>query len=231
MSTLKSLSNRQIALATGISIVLMAVLAGMVMGMVHTPLIVPENPSLTYGNLISQTTTFRMGILGWTGILITDIIAAWGLYLYFKPRNNSLSLLAGWFRLAYAAILGFAIVQLIIVVLLTQTGTGWLENPGEKEFLTMLFLNGFQSTWSFGLIIFGLHLLILGWLVWSDKLILKILSVLILISAVGYLLTNTLNILMPDYETIKPTLETVFMLPMVLGEVGLAIWLIIKGGK
>jgi hypothetical protein len=227
MSTFKTLSNRNIALITGWSIILMAVMAGLVMGMVHTPLLSSDDPSVIFENLQLHSNTFRMGILGWSIIMVTDIIAAWGLYLFFQSKNNGLSLLSGWFRLAYAGILGIAIVLLILALITSQ-----VSNAQENTILlTKLFLGGFEATWSFGLIIFGFHLLILAYLVWTGKLILKIFSVLILIAGFGYVLTNVLNIVMADYASLKPTLEAVFMLPMVAGEVGLAIWLIVKGGK
>jgi hypothetical protein len=227
MSTLKTLSERQIAVITGISILIMAVLAGMVIGMVHTPLIQPDNPAASFSNLQIHSTTFRLGILGWTGILITDILAAWGLYLFFKPINSGLALLGGWFRLAYAGILGIAIITLILVLLLTQNSV----NGEDQIALVKLFLDGFQASWSFGLLIFGLHLLVLGYLVWNKNLLLKIIAILIIVAGIGYLLTNSLNLLMADYAAIKPVLEGIFMLPMILGEVGLAIWLLVKGGK
>ncbi len=45
------------------------------------------------------------------------------------------------------------------------------------------------------------------------------------------IITNLGNLLLPNYETLIATIETIFMLPMIAGEVGLALWLLFKGGK
>ena len=52
-----------------------------------------------------------------------------------------------------------------------------------------------------------------------------------IMASFGYLLTDGANLLLPDSEAFISTLEMIFMLPMILGEVGLALWLLIKGLK
>ncbi|MEZ4950974.1 MAG: DUF4386 domain-containing protein [Saprospiraceae bacterium] len=233
MDTFQITSKRNLAYITGTSILIMAVLAGLVVGMVQTTLIIPGDIDQTIINLQSQSSTFRWGIIGWTGILITDILASWGLKEFYKDKNASLALLTGWFRLAYSGILAVAILQWVMVLILNSGGVDFSEvlvNGNSKE-LTALFLEGFNRSWSFGLIIFGLHLVVLAYLVWDKKWVLKIISIMILLAGIGYLLTNILNIVLPDYASIKSSVEGIFMLPMVLGEVGLAIWMLFKGGK
>ena len=50
-----------------------------------------------------------------------------------------------------------------------------------------------------------------------------------IIAFLGYLITNIANLLLPEYEIYKAIIEWIFILPMVVGEVGLALWLLIKG--
>ena len=93
------------------------------------------------------------------------------------------------------------------------------------------YLQSFQSIWQFGLIIFGGHLLYLAPLVWEKGTLLKVISVTIFIAGIGYVVSNTLDLFIADYEQMRSSVEAVFILPMVLGELGLAIWLLAAGGK
>jgi len=56
----------------------------------------------------------------------------------------------------------------------------------------------------------------------------KVFGYLLIIAFLGYLTTNSFNLMIPDYDNYKSTLELIFILPMVVGEVGLAVWLLVK---
>lgn len=229
LTTFTNISQRTIAITTGISIVVMAVMAGIVFGAIFNPIFSVETSSL-HQSVIASGSAFGYGILGWGIILICDVIAALGLHAIYKKKDEFISQLTAWFRLAYVAILGVAIVCLILMLQVSYNPAN-LE-PSLLNALLVLFKTGFENTFSFGLIIFGFHLLGLSYLVLDRKPLFMVISGLLLISGIGYMLTNTLNFALPNYkEDYKATLESIFMLPMILSEVGLAIWLIVKGGK
>ena len=58
----------------------------------------------------------------------------------------------------------------------------------------------------------------------------KILWYITLVAGISYVVTSFLKVLNPDSEMVK-TLIMILALPMTIGELGLAIWLWIKGGK
>ncbi|SDL48507.1 protein of unknown function [Catalinimonas alkaloidigena] len=229
----KQTTVRPAAIAAGAAILLMAVVAGAVMGLVFEKMLVADDPAATWHNLRNATTTFRFGILGWTVILVCDVVAAWGLHVVYRRKNQALSLLTAWFRLIYSALLGGAIACLLLVLGLVErpeTFVGLLDSAPAAD-LALWLLNGFYRIWSLGLLVFGLHLLGLGVLVSERHWLHKTLSVLLLIAGVGYLLTNAANLLLADYATYKAVAEGIFMGPMILGETGLAVWLLLKGGR
>ncbi len=45
------------------------------------------------------------------------------------------------------------------------------------------------------------------------------------------IITNLGNLLLPAHQTFIATIELVFMVPMIASEIGLALWLLFKGGK
>lgn len=95
----------------------------------------------------------------------------------------------------------------------------------------MLFLEAFDDFWSIGLLIFGLHIFLLGYLVLRSGYVPKTLGVLLIIASVGYLTIHSAKLLFPGYENYITIIEWIFILPMVVGELGLALWLLIKGVK
>lgn len=134
-------------------------------GYVHQSLVLQEDGGVTFQRIQSSNLLFKAEILGWVVILISDIAVAWAFYIFLKPINRHLSLLGAWFRLTYAAILGIAISNLLIVTYLTDHANQIPLLPAAQlHAQTMLHLAAFESIWSVGLIIFGVHLLIVGYI-------------------------------------------------------------------
>ncbi|AIQ67235.1 DUF4386 domain-containing protein [Paenibacillus graminis] len=219
-----------VARTGGVSIVLMAVAAAFSYGYVHGSLVVEGNPAATFGNLQSSPLLFRGEILGWVLILVCDIAAAWALYTVLKPVQPGLSLLGAWLRLSYTAVLGVAVSSLVAVSLLTDSRDQALAGftSGELQAEMMLFLRAFEAVWSIGLILFGGHLLIVGVLAFQSGNIPKIISVLLLLAAAGYMVIHLCRTLVPEYDGFIEVIERVFMLPMTAGELSLGLWLLFK---
>lgn len=219
------MTERKYALFAGSSLLVMAFIAFFSYGFVHGTLVVQENANTTFHNIQTSNSLFKAEIFGWIIIFITDIVAAWALYFFLKPIHTSLSLLATLLRLMYTAILGIAIFNLILVLLLSKST---IANP---EAYTMLFLNAFAYIWSVGLIIFGLHLFVLGYVAFLSKHIPKCISLLLFIASIGYIVIHVMNTMFSQYDTVISTIQALFQLPMIAGELSLAIWLLLKGGK
>lgn len=129
-------------------------------------------------------------------------------------------------------ILETALLNFIIVLLLVGNDS-YLAAIGTElmQAIVLLFLNAFNDVWSIGLAVLGFHILVLGHLVFESGYIPKIFGVLLIIAFFGYLITSLANLLLPDYENYKTIIEWIFIIPMVVGEVGLAVWLLVKGVK
>lgn len=229
----RNLSNRSAAVVTGISLVLMALTAIFSFGFALDALILPQDPAATVENIQQSEAIFRMGIGGWMLILLLDVVVAWGLYLLLRPVNQSLSLLTAWLRVVYGAILGVAILNLVgVLPLISDSAYTNLLGAEQVQALIMLRLDAFFGAWqTIGLVVFGVHLLLLGYLVSKSGDIPKVIGFLIMLAAIGYIVTNGGNLLLPRYADVIATIETVFTVPMIAGEVGLGLWLLVKGGR
>ncbi|WP_002149769.1 DUF4386 domain-containing protein [Bacillus cereus] len=219
------MNERKFALFAGASLLIMAFAAFFSYGFAHGNLVVQGDASATIHNIQTSNSLFKAEIFGWIIIFITDIIASWSLYFFLKPIHASLSLLAACLRLMYTAILGIAIFNLTFVLLLSKS------TVANSEAYTMLFLEAFEYIWSVGLIIFGLHLFVLGYVTFLSKQIPKFISVLLFIAAIGYIVIHVMNTMFSQYDAIISITQALFQLPMIAGELGLAIWLLLKGGK
>ena len=152
-----------------------------------------------------------------------DIIAAWALFILLKPVNQHLSLLTGWFRLVYAIIALSALTNLVTVLpILHNTNFAKTFQPGLQNIQIDLSISAFKNGWYFGLIFFGIHLGLLGYLVFRSGYIPKILGILLVISALGYFLNAVRPYLFPS-ANLDFAKYTFF------GELIFMVWLLIRG--
>lgn len=216
---------RKTGLLTGISLLLMAVVAGLIMGLVNGQIVVPGNYEATYQNLLAHKSTFLMGIMGWIVILVLDVIVAIGLHRMYRNRNLVRSKVTLILRLTYCGFLVAGIVANFITVYKLEH----LETSSQYGIMGSFY--AFEICWSMGLVVFGMHLIALAKLVCNQGFIRKGLGILLWAAGMGYVLVHGAKNIFPAAESFAQTAEMIFMLPMILGEVGLAIWLIVKGGK
>jgi hypothetical protein len=218
--------RRRWALLTGISLIVMAVLAGIGYGYGFQGLLTYQK-SL---NMMISAEPFlpllTITLYSFSTILILDIGVAAGIYKFFAKTDKVLSIIGGSLRLFYTAFLGGAVIHLLELQQLSHAQG--LIAPKDIA----IHLNGFLSIWNYGLVIFGFHLITVGYLALKSKEIPAILSLLIMIAGVSYCVTSALESVLPTlYHLYKPMVETILGAPMALGELGLAGWLIFKGGK
>lgn len=93
----------------------------------------------------------------------------------------------------------------------------------------MLLLARFDRLWSFGLILFGIHLIFLS--IASFRFENKIIGILLLAAGISYFLVHTKEGFLPQFSDFTARLEAILTIPMTLGEMIFALWMIIRGGK
>lgn len=214
------MNNRRIAIITGFSLVLMAIIAGFSVGYAYSEFYQPDQIDSLKENILNNLGLYRNMLIGILAILILDLLVSYTLYAYFKDDNRKISLTSGILRIAYTFIFGVA--------------TYFLVNNLNIRELTNQEINAnfelFQSIWNSGLVIFGFHIILIGILMKFHGRIPKILWYLTLIAGISYVIVHLLKLTNPDSEFVG-TMGMILALPMAIGELGLAIWLLIKGGK
>ena len=213
-------NQRRIAIITGISLVLMAIFGIFSLGYAYTHFDTPKQSEFLKDIIITNMGLYQSMLIGILIIIILDFTVSYTLYKYFENDNKKMSLLSGIIRVIYTLIFIIATYHLT-----KNLNTNELTN--QKAISNF---HQFQTIWNSGLVIFGFHIILIGWLMKLHHKIPKILWFITLLAGVSYMITSFLKVVSPDSELVE-TLIMILALPMTIGELGLAIWLWIKGGK
>ncbi|MFY9916523.1 MAG: DUF4386 domain-containing protein [Nocardioidaceae bacterium] len=225
-------SPRRAALVAGAGYVAVFVLAIFANFFVRTGLVDPDDARATYANIAESPMLFRWGLVSFVAVFVIDVVIAWALYVLFRAVSQELSLLAAWLRLVYTVFLGVAAIFLFVVVELVS-GAAYLTafDQGQLDAQVTLSMNAFNHAWLIGLASFGLHLLVLGYLVLASRLAPRWLGVVLMAAGTAYIVDTVANALLSTYDEHANLFLALVAVPSVVGELGFTVWLLARGGK
>jgi hypothetical protein len=155
-------------------------------------------------------------------------MAAWGLYVLLRAVNEHLALLFLLLNAVGVAIQCASMFPLISAMLLGD-GSSRMQaySAAQLEGLAYLSINLYKTGFVTAQLFFGAWLFPLGYLVYKSGSIPRFLGVLLILDGFGVLLWFLQGLLLPAYHAISyPGLAVSFV-----AEVGLALWLLVKGVK
>lgn len=216
-----------IARLTGILLLLLVVIAPFSMIYVPTTLIAPGDAVTTTKQIAAAEGLFRLGMASDAVVFLIEISLTVLLYVLLKPVNQTLALIAAAARLAMTVVQGINLLPLFLVLRLVS-GDGSLTGfaPNELQALVLLFLNGHEAVVHIWGLFFGLHLLVVGYLVYKARYIPRFVGLCLLVAALCYLIQNFGTILLPQYAALYTTVGYFSAIEIVL-----PLWLVIKGVK
>jgi hypothetical protein len=153
-------------------------------------------------------------------------MAAWGLYVLLRPVNERLALLFLLLNAVGVAIQGASMLSLVSA-LLQGDGASHMQaySAAQLEGLAYLSINVYKTGWVTAQLFFGTWLFPLGYLVYKSKSLPRFLGVLLVLDGIAVLIWFLQALLLPDYPAIRyPGLAVSF-----IAELGLALWLLVKG--
>lgn len=216
-------SMRVPALVAGVGLLLMTVLAPFANFGAMEGLVTEGNATKTAQDILASEGSFRLAIVALVLVAILDVVVAWALLEFFKPVHKGISTLAAWFRVAYAAVFVVAISQLVGALDLLGND-GYLKTFSTDQLHTeaLLKIGAFHDIWNLGLVIFGVHLLLIGYLAYKSGYVPKPVGVLLVIAGLGYLVDSFGALLVSDYSLLVAAFTG-------FGEAVLMLWLLVKG--
>ncbi len=196
-------------------------------------LILWNDAAQTFHNLRNSAMQYRMHVFFFLLIFLLDIVVAFGLYLLLRPVNKSLSLLGAWFRVLYAAaMVAVTVHQLDVLHLVGEAGYLSAYEPAQLQAMVMTSLHAYASGFSYALIFFSFHILLVGYLVYQSGYMPKLLGIALLVAMSGYLIDGLANLLFPEFRAQHQAwLEGYLGVVGIIGELYLALYLVIRGKK
>lgn len=221
-------SHRKMARIAGLLYLVIFITAGFSEGYVRSGIIVPGDAAATAGNIMASQGLFRLGFVSDLIAFMSDAVVAVLLYVLLRPVSRTVSLLAAAFRLlAHPAIAAVNLLNHFAALLLVQ-GDSYLSvfTADQLHALALLFLNMHGYGYLLAGAFFGVHCLILGYLLFKSDYFPGILGIMMAVAAFGYVTESFGNFLFPGHADMLAWFVAV---PAVLGEFSLTLWLLIKG--
>jgi hypothetical protein len=225
VASAKMTSLRRTARLAGVLILLLVVIAPLGMMIVPSTLVVPGDAIATADKVRASEGLLRLGIVSEALTFLLEIAIVVLLYVLLEPVNRTLSLMAASARLAMTVLQGVNVLNYVDVLLLLD-GSSYLGSfePGQADALMLLSLNAHDYgslIWGF---FFGLHLLILGYLVYRSRYIPSLLGIALFFASLCYLVQSFGIVLLPRHEEAFAVLGFLSIV-----EVVFPLWMVIKG--
>jgi hypothetical protein len=180
--------QRRLARISGILYLIVAVL-GMFAPTILEALFVPGDAAATAANLRDSAGLFGLSLATWVMLLAADAGLAVTLYLLLEPVSRTLSLVMAAFRLLYVAMVGASLINLFAAF----PSLDRLEPTALLSAVTT-----FSSTFVFALAFFGVHLMLLGVLLYRSRSVPRLLSLSLVAGGAGYIVHSLASFVAAD---------------------------------
>ncbi|KFN43067.1 DUF4386 domain-containing protein [Arenimonas oryziterrae] len=197
---------------------------------VPSQLIVAGDAAATFERLVAGQSLFRQGIAAgfvcYTAFLLLPLV----LYRLLSPSGKTAAVLMVAFAIVSVPL---SLVNLghKLDVLTLISGADYLHVFTAEQLQTqvMLALAAYSSGLLVAKIFWGLWLLPFGYLVFTSRLLPRVLGLLLMAGCVGYLIDVAGRLLVPAYP--DSLLADYATRPAALGEIGTCLWLLIFGAR
>jgi hypothetical protein len=181
-----------------------------------------------YEAMVTNEGAFRLGLVValLTGFLF--LVVAWGLYVLLRPVSPDLALLFLVLNAVGVAVQTASMLFLVSALVQGDTASHLQAySAAQQEGMASLSIGAYKLGFVTAQLFFATWLFPLGWLVYRCGFLPRFLGILLLLDGIAVLVWFGQALLLPDYPAIRyPGLAVSF-----LAEVGLALWLLVRGVK
>lgn len=176
-------------------------------------LVVPHDAVATARNIAASPELWRVGISLDLVAQLCDVPVMLILFLLLSPVNRTLALMALFYNVVQTSVLVANQLTLVAAQLLSP----------DQPALAGVALQTYSSGESIGLLFFGFTCILEGNLIRHSRYLPWVLGVGMQVAGVAYVTNTVLLLLAPDVASI------VVLIPTVLAESALALWLVVRG--
>ncbi|MGZ4672457.1 MAG: DUF4386 domain-containing protein [Ilumatobacteraceae bacterium] len=220
--TTQALEVRRAARTAGAAILVLAVLSGFGVLIATRGLVTDGDAARTADDIAKSQSLFRAGTVSLCFVVVLDVVAAAALYRMLRPANETLSRIVAWLRVTYAAGFLVAIAQLFGAVSLAGGGAP-AAGLALRDVGVLSHMQAFDDAWQAALLVFGIHLLLLGYLTYRSGYVPRAVGALVAVAGVGYAFDSVVSILTSDVSNVSGV--------TFIGEAVLAVWLVLRGSR
>ena len=197
---------------------------------VHFPsaLVVSGDAVKTASNIMAHERLYRIGIANNIVTFAIDVVLIWALYVLLKPVNRNLVLLAVFFRLVETTIAFIAIINYYVAMqFVSDAGHLKAFDSNQIQALTLLH-DTYALTFIVVAMFLGLGSTIFNYLLLKSGYIPRALAAWGIFASLLLLISQFAIVIFPEIES---TLIPACYGPIVIDEMALGFWLLIKGAK
>ncbi|MGB7922989.1 MAG: DUF4386 domain-containing protein [Pyrinomonadaceae bacterium] len=219
-------SQRKAAKVVGLTFLFAMVIVVLANYGINFRLIIPGNAVDTARNIMAHETLFRINIACNLIYVVNVVVLLASLYVILKPVNRNLALVAAFCRLVYALMWGVTALNML----------GALRLLGDAAYLTVFEADQLQTlarlrisidAYYVGLPFWGLASTASSYLWFKSRYIPRALAAFGVLSSAWCVICAFAFIISPHFETTVNAYW--FDMPMVIFELALGFWLLIKG--
>jgi hypothetical protein len=194
---------------------------------VRGSIVVPGNATATAANLRSMEWLWRLGVAGEVALLTCGVGLGLILYILLRPVSRDLALLAVFFNLVCIAIEGVAAVSLA-AALHPVTNAAYVDafTPEQLDVIAMQSVRAHTAGFAIALVFFGVECVIFGHLISGSGYMPRAVGVLMQIAGACYVINSFALLLSPPLSS---RLVPPILIPPLIAELSLALWLLVKG--
>lgn len=190
-------------------------------------LLVRGDAEATLANIVARETGLRLAIAALFLVLFADLVVAWALYVVFHPLAPRLTGLTMLFRVAYTM---SHIPFVILLVIALRAATSDAALFAEPDVTAYELIRAHSAGFTYTLLFFGVHLVLLGVLAVRTRGTPAILGALVALAGCGYLFDGFGGLVLPDlFEAYPAVTAAIVIAPALLGEGLLTLYLLIRG--
>jgi hypothetical protein len=194
---------------------------------VRAKLIVYSDAAATAKNILASPTLYRLGFFADLTAMALGVVVSVIFYMLLRPVNRGLAL-TGLVLDVLSNTVSICASILLFAPLVVLRGDDYLSGfaPAQLQSLSLLSIKTYELGYAVSLAFFGGSCLVTGYLIFRSTFLPKTIGVLLAIAGVCYL-TNSFVAFMP--KGFGDDLFPWILLPCLLAEGALALWLLIVG--
>jgi hypothetical protein len=186
-----------------------------------------DNMANTTQNFVQFHSNLGLGLLVFLAMLFFDVVLVFTLFPLTQSAHRKLTYVASSLRMLHA--IGFAIGLFGLYKIYRTTTNVKYQGIEGLEWTIQQALHHFDTVWTIALVLFGIHLFLLGYLSIRYSAFPKLIGLFLVVAASGYVVESGAKLFLPSYFDYRHLFEYIVIFTGVLGEFTLTFWLLVKG--